>query len=59
MPKKSISISFMMPILSDYIFMHHKGIKTATRFLVLGGIPLGAEINEKYRRMVLCDTGLL
>lgn len=23
------------------------------------GIPLGAEINEKYRRMVLCDTGLL
>lgn len=23
------------------------------------GIPLGAEINEKYRRMVMCDTGLL
>ena len=23
------------------------------------GLPLGAEINEKYRRMVLCDTGLL
>lgn len=23
------------------------------------GIPLGAEINEKYRRMILCDTGLL
>lgn len=22
------------------------------------GIPLGAEINEKYRRMLLCDTGL-
>lgn len=23
------------------------------------GIPLGAETNEKYRRMLLCDTGLL
>ena len=23
------------------------------------GIPLGAEINEKYRRMTMCDTGLL
>lgn len=23
------------------------------------GIPLGAEINEKYRRMLLCDTGLV
>lgn len=23
------------------------------------GVPLGAETNEKYRRMLLCDTGLL
>ena len=23
------------------------------------GIPLGAEINERYRRMIICDTGLL
>ena len=23
------------------------------------GIPLGAAVNEKYRRMVMCDTGLL
>lgn len=23
------------------------------------GIPLGSEVNEKYRRMLLCDTGLL
>jgi len=23
------------------------------------GIPLGAEVNEKYRRMLLCDTGLV
>jgi hypothetical protein len=23
------------------------------------GIPLGAETNEKYRRMVMCDTGML
>lgn len=23
------------------------------------GIPLGAEVNEKYRRMLLCDTGLI
>lgn len=23
------------------------------------GIPLGAEVNEKYRRMLMCDTGLV
>ena len=46
-------------------------IKTAVETLVLAGlvypvthssangIPLGAEINEKYRRMILLDTGLL
>ena len=46
-------------------------IKTATETLILAGlvypvthssangIPLGAEINEKYRRMILLDTGLL
>lgn len=46
-------------------------IKTAIDTLVLAGlvypvthtsangIPLGAEINEKYRRMVMCDTGLV
>ncbi|MEI6555545.1 MAG: DUF4143 domain-containing protein [Paludibacter sp.] len=26
--------------------------------LYANGIPLGAEINPKYRRMLLCDTGL-
>ena len=46
-------------------------IKTAVETLILAGlvypvthssanrIPLGAEINEKYRRMILLDTGLL
>jgi len=46
-------------------------IKTAVETLILAGlvypvthtsangIPLGAETNEKYRRMILCDTGLL
>ena len=45
-------------------------IRTALETLILAGlvypvthtsangIPLGAEINEKYRRMLLCDTGL-
>lgn len=48
-----------------------KQIKDALETLVLAGlvhpvthtaangIPLGAEVNEKYRRMLLCDTGLL
>lgn len=48
-----------------------KQIKDALETLILAGlvhpvthtsangIPLGAEINEKYRRMLLCDTGLL
>lgn len=46
-------------------------IKTAVETLILAGlvypvthssangIPLGAEINEKYRRMIMLDTGLL
>ena len=46
-------------------------IKTALETLILAGlvypvthtaangIPLGAEVNEKYRRMILLDTGLL
>jgi len=46
-------------------------VKTALDTLILAGlvypvthtsangIPLGAETNEKYRRMLLCDTGLL
>lgn len=48
-----------------------KQIKDALETLILAGlvypvthtaangIPLGAETNEKYRRMLLCDTGLL
>lgn len=48
-----------------------KQIKDALETLVLAGlvhpvthtaangIPLGAEANEKYRRMLLCDTGML
>lgn len=46
-------------------------VKTALETLILAGLvypvthtsanglPLGAEINEKYRRMMLCDTGLI